>query len=129
MGKHNKSKKRKNSSEGSSGQQKNPHNGGSPGKIAVSDTLHQVNSVLFNCDNDETVETVELSNSVFEPDQRSSLSDASGSMSPSIISDGADTSNLPTNLDLFKYLKQMDPKINVMDKKLEKLDSLEKKGM
>ena len=124
MGKHNKSKKRKNSSEGSSGQQKNARNGGPPDKIAVSDTLHQVNSVLFNCDNDETVE---LSNSVFEPDQRSSLSDASGSMSPSIISDGADPSNLPTNLDLFKYLKQMDSKINIMDKKLEKLDTLEKK--
>ena len=124
MGKHNKSKKRKNSSEGSSGQQKNARNGGSPDKIAVSDTLHQANSVLFNCENDETVE---LSNSVFEPDQRSSLSDASGSMSPSIISDGADPSNLPTNLDLFKYLKQMDSKINIMDKKLEKLDTLEKK--
>ena len=82
----------------------------------MSDTLHQVNSILFNCDNDETVETVELSNSVFEPDQRSSLSDASGSMSPSIISDGADNFNLPTNLDLFKYLKQMNSKINVMNK-------------
>ena len=117
MGKH-KANKRKNSSESSGAQQKNPRNGGSPG-ISVSDSLHQANSVLYNEDKDKN--TLELDSSVFEPEQaENSLSATVESNSPSLLSGGMEALHSPSNLDLFHYLKKM-------DKKLDKLDNLEKK--
>ena len=118
-----KANKRKNSSESSGAQQKNPRNGGSPGTVSVSESLHQANSVLYNDDKNDS--TLELNSSVFEPEQaESSLTATAESKSPSVISGVKDPlqshSNSPSNLDLFHYLKRM-------DKKLDKLDNLEKK--
>ena len=109
--------------ESSGAQQKNPRNGGSPGTVSVSDSLHQANSVLYNDDKNNS--TLELNSSIFEPEQaESSLTATAESKSPSVISGGMDPlqshSNSPSNLDTFHYL-------NRMDKKLDKLDNLEKK--
>ena len=66
MGKPKKSKKRKNSSDGSSTQSKTARNGGSP--VNVSDALHKVNSVLYGDDSEsESDDSVsDLNNTVFE---------------------------------------------------------------
>ena len=56
MGKPKKSKKRKNSSEGTSGQLKNARNGGSFENNSVSDSIHEANSVLYG------------DNSIFDPE-------------------------------------------------------------
>ena len=109
--------------ESSGAQQKPPHNGGSPGTVSVSNLLHQANSVLYNDDKNDS--TLELNSSVFEPEQAENLLSATvESNSPSVTSGGMDPlqshSKSPSNLDTFHYLKRM-------DKKLDKLDNLEKK--
>ena len=133
MPRSNRNKKRKNSSEEGSGQHKSARNGGSPGNIELSESIHAANSVLYDA---ETDVTTELINSVFESKQCSSLSDASVNLSghsstksPSVISGAPapEPAQSPSNLDLFKYLKCMDAKINQMGKQLDKLDSLESK--
>ena len=57
------------------------------------------------------------------------LSGHSSTKSPSVISGAPapEPAQSPSNLDLFKYLKCMDAKINQMGKQLDKLDSLESK--
>ena len=98
-----KANKHKNSSESSGAQQKNPRNGGSPGTVSVSDSLHQANSVLYNDDKDNS--TLELNSSAFEPEQaESSFTATAESKSPSVISGGMDPlqshSNSPSDLDI-----------------------------
>ena len=119
MGKPKNSRKRKNSSDGSSTQLKTARNGGSP--VNVSDTLHRVNSVLYGDDSDSD-ESVSLNDTVFEAsisgDMPGTNDNNSDKTAPGSAKGGGETP--PTNSDILQYLKQM-------DKKLNKLDSLEEK--
>ena len=121
MGKPKKSKKRKNSSEGTSGQLKNARNGGSFENNSVSDSIHEANSVLYGDNSIFDPET-----SVFESQQNITMSLDSASMSSGGDSAG-DNGGVSSNSEILSYLKRMDSKITVMDKKLNKLDTLEQK--
>ena len=118
MGRRKKAEKRKNSSDGTSGQLKSARNGGSPVKGSVSDSIHQANSVLYGGDSD-----LELDISVFESSLSSNMSESSDKAN----GEGGNTSSSPTNLDILKYLRRIESKMTVMDNKLNKLDSLEQK--
>ena len=63
MPRSNRNKNAKNSSAGSSGQHKSARNGGSPGNIEVSESIHAANSVLYDAETDVTTEVIN-SNSV-----------------------------------------------------------------
>ena len=118
MGKHRKSEKRKNSSGGSNTQSKNARNGGSPVSASVSDSIHKANSVLYGDDPDS-----ELNDTVFETSVSGSMSGSeikSGDKSVAGPSKDNGEGTSPSNSDILTYLRQM-------DKKLNKLDTLEEK--
>ena len=118
MGKQRKSKKRKNSSGGSNTQSKNARNGGSPVSASVSDSIHKAKSVLYGDDPDS-----ELNDAVFETSVSGSMSGSeikSGDKSVEGPSKDIGEGTSPSNSDILTYLRQM-------DKKLNKLDTLEEK--
>lgn len=120
MGKHKKVNKRKNSSDGTSGQLKSARNGGSPVQADVSDSIHRANSVLYGGESD-----LELDISVFESSLSSNMSEPGDKGN----TEGGSTSatNSSTNLEILKHLKRIESKMTVMDNKLNKLDTLEQK--
>ena len=67
MGRHTKAnkRKRKNSSDGTSGQLKNARNGGSPVNVSVSYSIHNANSVLYGENSESEISVLDLDNSVF----------------------------------------------------------------
>ena len=86
----------------------------------VSDTLRRVNSVLYGDDSDSD-ESVSLNDTVFEATisgDMSGTNDNKGDTTAPGSAEGEGTP--PSNSDILQYLKQM-------DKKLNKLDSLEEK--
>ena len=102
------SKKRKNSSNGSSTQSKNARNGGSP--VNVSDTLHQANSVLYGNDSDGSISDLDLNDTVFEKSISGEMSANNDDGGKTVAGPSKGEGTPPSNSDILQYLKQMDKK-------------------
>lgn len=107
MGRHTTANKRKNSSDGTSGQLKNARNGGSPVNVSVSDSIHNANSVLYGENSESEISDLDLDNSVFGTLEGSIMSDSEKQSAVGTMEDSGPVAS-PSNSDILKYLKRMD---------------------
>ncbi|KAH3865687.1 hypothetical protein DPMN_028729 [Dreissena polymorpha] len=133
MGKHerNRREKRKISSVGDNNGQSQKAgrltNLNSADSLNVSDVLSQTNSVLYT---DVLAETLNLSDVFCKESSPETNPGNMATPTPSQKSDMAATNNYPkepSNADIVVYLKRINDRICLMDKKIEAIDKLEKK--
>lgn len=98
-----------------------------PEQTCVSTVLKEVNSVLF-CNIDETEDSDKSLQNLFSqtPANISNMSTPPSQESINVNNDQG-TGGSPSNADLLTYLKKIDNRIGGMEKRLDKLDDLEKK--
>jgi hypothetical protein len=129
MGKHerNRREKRKISSEGDNNGQSQKagrlSNLNSADSLSVSDILHKTNSVLYND------ETLNLSDVFYKESSPETNSGNMATPTSTQKSDMATTSNCPkdpSNADIVTYLKRIDDRLSLMDKKFEEIDKIGK---
>ncbi|KAH3831015.1 hypothetical protein DPMN_104274 [Dreissena polymorpha] len=91
------------------------------------DILNKTNSVLYN---DVLAETLNLSDVFYKESSPETNPCNMATPTPIQKSDMATTSNCPkepSNADIVSFLKRIDDRISLMDKKFETIDKLEKK--
>lgn len=96
-----------------------------PEKVCVSSVLKEANSVLFDCENDANDSVLQNIGDLFC--QVTEAGDKMPTTGNTDVNNGEGSGGPISNSELLIYLKRIDGRMGNMEKKLDKLDELEKK--